>query len=99
MVANGFYKIEVEDTGIGISDEGQKKLFKTFGKLKDTQNLNENGSGLGLTICKKISVSMKGCIQLVSAPGQGATFTVYIQAYKRDEIEDEFEEEKALDDT
>ena len=42
---------------------------------------------------------MKGCIQLVSAPGQGATFTVYIQAYKRDEIEDEFEEEKALDDT
>jgi signal transduction histidine kinase len=54
MEVNGYYKIEVQDTGIGISDVNQKKLFKTFGKLRDDQNLNDNGSGLGLTICKKI---------------------------------------------
>jgi signal transduction histidine kinase len=35
MEANGFLKIEVQDTGIGISEANQKKLFKTFGKLKD----------------------------------------------------------------
>ncbi|CDW77788.1 multi-sensor hybrid histidine kinase [Stylonychia lemnae] len=76
---NGYIQVQVIDTGIGISFENQRKLFKNFGKLKDTFGLNENGCGLGLTICKKISESMNGTIMLESYTGVGSTFTFYFQ--------------------
>jgi two-component system CheB/CheR fusion protein len=44
----------VEDTGIGISPKDMAKLFGLFGKLKDEENINQHGVGLGLTICKRI---------------------------------------------
>ena len=45
-------KIEVEDTGIGIKDEDQPKLFALFGYLKDEKGVNTHGIGLGLNISK-----------------------------------------------
>lgn len=72
-------QIQIIDTGIGISYENQKKLFKSFGKLKDNSGLNENGCGLGLAICKKISESMNGTIMLESFTGVGSTFTYYFE--------------------
>ncbi|CAD8084033.1 unnamed protein product [Paramecium primaurelia] len=58
--------IGVEDTGLGISQQDQSKLFKAFGKLKDGehQKLNEQGVGLGLVISNKIA-------QQLSFDGQG----------------------------
>lgn len=47
-------KVEVKDNGPGISKRDQKKLFKLFGKLKSTDQVNTNGIGLGLCICKRI---------------------------------------------
>lgn len=44
----------VEDSGIGIREEDYDKLFKVFGKLRQKQNVNPTGIGLGLTICNKI---------------------------------------------
>lgn len=44
--------IEVIDSGIGISKENQKRLFKIFGMLEDKEQLNKNGVGLGLNIAK-----------------------------------------------
>ena len=49
-----YVNIAVRDTGVGISEENQKKLFKMFGFLEDTQNMNKNGVGLGLAISKQI---------------------------------------------
>jgi two-component system sensor histidine kinase EvgS len=46
--------VDVQDTGIGINEEDQKKLFKLFGTIKNDQNLNKKGIGLGLNICKMI---------------------------------------------
>ena len=46
--------ITVLDTGAGISDQDQKKLFKMFGCLKSTQQMNTQGIGLGLFICRQI---------------------------------------------
>ena len=43
-------RIVVKDTGAGISDENQKKLFKLFGFINDTRDQNVNGIGLGLMI-------------------------------------------------
>lgn len=44
----------VADTGIGISEENMKNLFKLFGKIDESKALNKGGVGLGLTICEKI---------------------------------------------
>ena len=49
-----FIEIEVKDTGIGIDEEDQKKLFKLFGFIKHKGRLNTRGIGLGLMIAKKI---------------------------------------------
>lgn len=48
-------RVSVEDSGIGIKEENQNKLFQMFGKLEqENKNINPQGIGLGLTICNKI---------------------------------------------
>lgn len=69
--------VSVRDTGIGISKENQKKLFKLFGFLKDTEHLNKNGVGLGLVISKQICQQYGGDITVESELGIGSTFTYY----------------------
>jgi signal transduction histidine kinase len=49
-----YLKISVEDSGIGIKQQDQKKLFKLFGFLDNHQGMNTNGIGLGLVIANKI---------------------------------------------
>lgn len=44
----------VEDTGIGIKEEDQTKLFKMFGKIGKSEGINPTGIGLGLTICNSV---------------------------------------------
>ena len=46
--------VQVEDTGIGIKEEDQRNLFKLFSRLKEGTQLDKNGIGLGLNICKNI---------------------------------------------
>jgi signal transduction histidine kinase len=43
-------RVTVQDTGTGIKDEDKKKLFKLFGFLEETKNINTSGIGLGLVI-------------------------------------------------
>ena len=69
--------IEVIDTGIGISEENQKKLFQLFGLLEDKKQLNKNGIGLGLTIAKDICQVFGGDISIQSEVGKGSTFKFY----------------------
>lgn len=47
-------EIKVYDTGIGIKNEDKDKLFQLFGKLPDQQNINREGTGLGLHITKQL---------------------------------------------
>ena len=71
-------KIVIEDTGIGISKKNLEKLFKNFGKLQDTEGLNEKGCGLGLMISKRIIESMGGEVQVESTVGVGTKFIIYL---------------------
>jgi signal transduction histidine kinase len=68
-------QIRVEDSGIGIKQEDKDKLFKLFGFLDASKELNAKGVGLGLHISQKISEEFGGKILLESEFGVGSTFT------------------------
>ena len=55
-------EFSVEDTGIGIKDSEKHKIFTEFGKGEDVENNNPGGSGLGLSIVKRIVEKMNGQI-------------------------------------
>ena len=75
-------EISVSDTGIGISAEQQKNLFKSFQQAEADTSRRFGGSGLGLVICRNIIEMMGGKIWINSEPGKGSTFTFTIQAKK-----------------
>ena len=68
-------KIKVADTGIGISQEQQKKLFKSFQQAESSTTRKFGGTGLGLAISKSIVEMMSGSIWVDSEPDKGAAFT------------------------
>ena len=69
-----FLKVSVIDSGVGISEDNQQKLFQLFGFVQDTQSLNTNGIGLGLVISKQIVNQFGGEINVKSNLGEGSTF-------------------------
>ncbi len=73
---NGHVLIHVKDTGLGISQEEQHHIFERFYRVKNEKTRYINGTGLGLTIVKKIVESHHGRIQVESHPDQGSCFTV-----------------------
>jgi signal transduction histidine kinase/DNA-binding response OmpR family regulator/ABC-type amino acid transport substrate-binding protein len=73
-------RIEVADTGIGISPDQQARLFKSFQQADNSISRKFGGTGLGLAISKQIVDMMGGTIWITSQMGQGATFSFTIQA-------------------
>ncbi len=67
-------KFKVRDTGIGLTHEQQAKLFQAFHQADTSTTRRYGGSGLGLSICKKLSELMGGTIGVDSEAGQGSTF-------------------------
>lgn len=68
-------KVEVIDQGQGVPEKEMGKLFTTFGKTSVRPTNNEQSTGLGLAICRKIIESHKGTIQAVNNPNGGAAFS------------------------
>jgi signal transduction histidine kinase/PleD family two-component response regulator len=71
-------KIEVEDSGVGIKEEDQEKIFGEFIQVDKAANRGIEGSGLGLAITKRLCHAMGGEIMVRSAYGKGSVFTVLI---------------------
>jgi signal transduction histidine kinase len=70
-----YLHVEVIDTGVGISEEDQKHLFKLFGKLKTTFHINQQGIGLGLSISKQICEHLGGKVSVTSKLNEGSNFS------------------------
>jgi len=75
-------QISITDTGIGISQENQTKLFTAFNQADTSITRRYGGSGLGLVICKKLCEEMHGRITLISELNKGSTFNARIKVEK-----------------
>jgi PAS domain S-box-containing protein len=67
-------RFSIKDTGIGISEEMQERIFESYTQAADDTTRKFGGTGLGLAICKKLVGLMGSRIELISAPGAGSTF-------------------------
>ncbi len=75
----------VKDYGIGISSKDQEKIFDRFYRGDEPQRIGIKGSGIGLTIVKKIIEAHGGHLTLESRPGEGSTFNVHLPINKNRE--------------
>ncbi|HNU82788.1 MAG: response regulator [Acidobacteria bacterium] len=82
-------RIEVADTGIGMTPEETARLFHEFVRIKNEKTRNIPGSGLGLSVVRKLAHLNGGEVTVESSPGVGSTFTVEIAAHSPEAQETE----------
>lgn len=86
----GYLKIEVKDSGIGISPERQERIFDRFFQVDDNASIINQGSGIGLSLTQEFVKMHSGTIHVESEPGKGSTFIVRLplsdEVAARDEL-------------
>jgi signal transduction histidine kinase len=75
---NKYFYVTVADSGIGIPEEYQDKIFERFYRVDKARSRETGGTGLGLAITKSIVQMHKGAIKVASKEDEGTTFSVRI---------------------
>lgn len=88
-INSAVYQIEVEDTGIGISEKFIQEIFDPFTRERNTTLSGIHGIGLGLTIAKNIVEILGGTIEVESVVNEGSTFTVILRLRQQTEKKEE----------
>ena len=73
-----YFYVQVEDSGIGISEEAQEHIFERFYRVDKSHSREIGGTGLGLAITRSAVLMHRGAIKVYSKEGEGTTFTVRI---------------------
>jgi len=76
---NGFIKLHIQDSGIGMNETDLNKLFRTEIHHSTLGTSNEKGSGLGLILCKEFIEKNGGTLSVISKPQKGSTFSFTIK--------------------
>ncbi|MNI93677.1 Alkaline phosphatase synthesis sensor protein PhoR [compost metagenome] len=71
-------EVELRDNGIGIAEEDLPRIFERFYKADKARSASGGGSGLGLSLVKKITDLHGGRIHVISRPGEGTAFVVWL---------------------
>ncbi|MCX6287606.1 MAG: PAS domain S-box protein [Bacteroidetes bacterium] len=74
----GYVIISISDTGIGVDDDYHELIFQEFRQVSEGFGRKYQGSGIGLTICKKTIDLLEGKITFESKPGNGSTFYIWL---------------------
>ncbi|WP_312072700.1 aerobic respiration two-component sensor histidine kinase ArcB [Atlantibacter sp.] len=78
---NGMLRFDVEDSGIGIPQNEQDKIFAMYYQVKDSHGGKPaTGTGIGLAVSRRLAKNMGGDITVSSHPGKGSVFTLTVQA-------------------
>jgi two-component system phosphate regulon sensor histidine kinase PhoR len=77
-VEKNYLRIDVSDTGLGLTEEDKNRIFTKFYRVKNEHTRYIQGTGLGLSIVKNIVESHHGRIVVESKPGAGSTFSVFL---------------------
>ncbi|MFL0363981.1 ATP-binding protein [Pseudobacillus sp. 179-B 2D1 NHS] len=91
--------ISVQDTGIGMDEETQKRIFQPYEQADSSMTAAGGGMGLGLSICAQLVELHGGTLFVISSPGEGSTFTfsLPISRKKRERIEEPLKQDKLPD--
>lgn len=77
-VRDDLVSVSVVDSGVGISEEDQSRIFERFYRVDPARSRNTGGTGLGLSIVKHVAADHGGTVTVWSRPGRGSTFTLVL---------------------
>jgi len=80
-----FGVLAVQDNGIGIPENEQKRIFERFYRVDKSRKYERSGTGLGLSIVKNLTQSQGGEVRLRSQPGEGSTFEIFLPSQAEDD--------------